>query len=366
MLYIDRKGVEDTLKKVFRALVTIVGAALGPGVVLLVYAVLKNYFEMDLQTALQPWANMLILVVSFLIFGIIFVFISLPIVDGLTKLIENIEKKAAENSVKVVLISVGGLLIGLFAAFLISNILSGVSIVWLTVPVNLLVYAICGYTALRVAALCAKKVMGRKRGGESSSARSNILDTSAVIDGRIFDICKTGIIEGKIVIPCFVLDELRHIADSADSLKRSKGRRGLDILGRIQKELDMSVEVTDTDYDDIAEVDAKLLRMAEATGGRVITNDFNLNKVASVRGVVVFNINDLANAIKPVLVAGESLTVSVIKEGKEFSQGVAYLEDGTMIVVENGRKYIGEAVNVEVTSILQTSAGRMIFAKPAD
>lgn len=184
-----------------------------------------------------------------------------------------------------------------------------------------------------------------------------------IIDGRIVDVLKTGIIEGTVVVPEFVLGELQHIADSADSLKRSKGRRGLDIVAQMQRELSIPVEITDKDYEDTPEVDLKLLKLAKETGGKVLTNDFNLNKVAAVQGVPVFNINDLANAVKPVLIPGEKIKVSIIKEGKEHGQGVAYLEDGTMIVVENGRESIGSMQNVVVTSVLQTSAGRMIFAR---
>ena len=184
-----------------------------------------------------------------------------------------------------------------------------------------------------------------------------------IIDGRIFDILKTGVIEGDIVIPEFVLSELRHIADSADDLKRTKGRRGLDILKKIQTELDIPVEISEVDYEDMPEVDAKLLRLSKQLEATVITNDFNLNKVASVQGVRVFNINELANAVKPTLLPGEEMTVTVVKEGKEFGQGVAFLDDGTMIVVENAKDRINETMEVVVTSALQTAAGRMIFAR---
>ena len=164
-------------------------------------------------------------------------------------------------------------------------------------------------------------------------------------------------------MPGFVLQELRHIADSADSLKRNRGRRGLDILNKMQQELDIPIKVNETDYDDIAEVDAKLIKLAYDMGGVVVTNDYNLNKVAGVQRVPVFNINELANAIKPVVLPGEEMTVTIVKEGKEAGQGVAYLDDGTMIVVDGGRRRVGDAVEVSVTSVLQTSAGRMIFAK---
>jgi len=191
-----------------------------------------------------------------------------------------------------------------------------------------------------------------------------ILDTSVIIDGRIADICKTGFLEGVLVIPEFVLEELQHIADSSDLLKRNRGRRGLDILNKIQKELDVKVLIYEGDYEEIAEVDSKLVKLAKALGGKVVTNDFNLNKVCELQGVSVLNINDLANAVKPVVLPGEEIMVQVIKDGKEHGQGVAYLDDGTMIVVEGGRDFIGMHLEVLVTSVLQTSAGRMIFAKP--
>ena len=192
-----------------------------------------------------------------------------------------------------------------------------------------------------------------------------LLDTSVIIDGRIADICETGFIEGTLLIPVFVLEELQHIADSADQLKRVRGRRGLDILAKIRGESKkLKVEVTNVDYDDITEVDSKLVRLGQEVGGKIITNDFNLNKVAQLRGVEVLNINELSNAVKPVVIPGENMVVSIVKSGKEQGQGVAYLDDGTMIVVENGQRRIGETVEVEVTSALQTAAGRMIFAKP--
>jgi uncharacterized protein YacL len=191
-----------------------------------------------------------------------------------------------------------------------------------------------------------------------------ILDTSVIIDGRIADICKTGFIEGTLVIPEFVLEELQHIADSSDLLKRNRGRRGLDILNKIQKELDVKVLIYEGDFEEISEVDSKLVKLAKVLQGKVITNDFNLNKVCELQGVSVLNINDLANAVKPVVLPGEEILVQVIKDGKEHGQGVAYLDDGTMIVVEGGRDFIGTTLDVLVTSVLQTSAGRMIFAKP--
>ncbi len=202
------------------------------------------------------------------------------------------------------------------------------------------------------------------RSGGRENEVFKILDTSAIIDGRIVDICKTGFLEGVIVVAGFVLEELRHIADSPDLLKRNRGRRGLDVLNKIQKEMDIPVQIYEGDFEDIAEVDSKLVKLAKKINGKIITNDFNLNKVCELQGITVLNINELANAVKPVVLPGEEMAAQIIKDGKETGQGVAYLDDGTMIVVEGGRRYIGETVDVLVTSVLQTAAGRMIFAKP--
>ena len=198
---------------------------------------------------------------------------------------------------------------------------------------------------------------------DAITGRPKILDTSVIIDGRIMDLLQTGFIEGKIIIPDFVLEELRHIADSADSLKRQRGRRGLDILNEIQKQLTVPVEIHTFKAEKPMEVDSMLLKMAEKMDAFVMTNDFNLNKVAEFQGVRVLNINELANAIKPVVLPGEEMQVTIIKAGKEPGQGVAYLNDGTMIVVDGGSKHIGETKTVIVTSVLQTAAGRMIFTK---
>jgi len=194
--------------------------------------------------------------------------------------------------------------------------------------------------------------------------RQIILDTSAVIDGRMADIVQTGFIMGTLVVPRFVLDELRYIADSPDSLRRNRGRRGLDILGRLQKEAPVPVQVSETDFDDARDVDSKLIRLAKSVGGSIMTNDFNLNRVAELEGVQVLNVNHLANAVKVVVLPGEEMEVRIIQEGKESGQGVGFLDDGTMVVVEGGRRYLNEQLEVIVTRVLQTVAGRMIFAAP--
>jgi uncharacterized protein YacL len=203
-----------------------------------------------------------------------------------------------------------------------------------------------------------------KPGGRDNQLK--VLDTSAIIDGRIADLCKTGFLEGVLVIPGFVLGELQKIADSADPLRRNRGRRGLDLLNRMQKENGVTLKIFDHDYEDLSEVDTKLLKMAREMEAKVITNDYNLNKVAELYGVRVLNINELSNAIKPLVLPGEEMTVRVLRDGKEHGQGIGYLDDGTMIVVEGGKNYIGLDLEILVTSVLQTAAGRMIFAKPKE
>ncbi len=201
-------------------------------------------------------------------------------------------------------------------------------------------------------------------GGEKQAKRSyKILDTSVIIDGRIADIAETGFLDGIIVIPQFVLRELQLVADSADSMKRNRGRRGLDILQRIQKIATLSIQIVEDDFPAVREVDLKLIELAKVYEGKIVTNDFNLNKVAQLQGVEVLNINELANSLKPIVLPGEIMKVFILKEGKEYNQGVAYLDDGTMVVVDNARKMIGKTVDISVTSVLQTTAGKMIFGK---
>jgi uncharacterized protein YacL len=209
------------------------------------------------------------------------------------------------------------------------------------------------------------RIVGLFRGA-GLSRRYRILDTSVIIDGRVADICETGFLDGTLVIPQFVLKELQLVADSADSLKRNRGRRGLDILQKIQKMAGLEVMISDLDFPEVREVDLKLIELARALQGKIVTNDFNLNKVAQLRGVAVLNINELANSLKPVVLPGEIMKVFILKEGKEYNQGVAYLDDGTMVVVDNARKLIGKTIDVVVTSVLQTTAGKMIFGRFVD
>jgi uncharacterized protein YacL len=196
--------------------------------------------------------------------------------------------------------------------------------------------------------------------------RYKVLDTSVIIDGRIADICETGFMDGTLVIPQFVLKELQLVADSSDSMKRNRGRRGLDILQKVQKMANVDVMISDVDFPEVREVDLKLIELARSLQGKIVTNDFNLNKVAQLRGVEVLNINELANSLKPVVLPGELMKVFILKEGKEYNQGVAYLDDGTMVVIDNARKMIGKTIDIVVTSVLQTTAGKMIFGRFLD
>ncbi|RKQ32380.1 PIN/TRAM domain-containing protein [Oceanobacillus halophilus] len=270
-----------------------------------------------------------------------------------------------------------GLIIGLIIAYFITQPLQDINIEVISQVLPLFIMILLGYFGFQVGfkrrdefvnlLKTSKKDKRRavdEEDAETNEPRVKILDTSVIIDGRIADICQTNFLEGTIVIPQFVLGELQHIADSSDALKRNRGRRGLDVLNRIQKELPVNVEIYEGDFEDISEVDSKLIKLAKVIDGVIVTNDFNLNKVCDLQGVNVLNINDLANAVKPVVLPGEELVVQVIKDGKEHNQGVAYLDDGTMIVVEEGKDYIGKTIEVLITSVLQTSAGRMIFAKP--
>lgn len=299
--------------------------------------------------------------------AIIFYFVGNGIVFGLRDMVKKGEETLERTPLAHLVSGVAGMAAGLIVSVLLYPALARVNDGgWL----SLAVACGLGYAGYMVGYRKREELRhfvvrsGEKKAEASAPYARKILDTSVIIDGRIADICKTGFVEGTLVIPEFVLEELQHIADSSDLLKRNRGRRGLDILNKIQKELDVEVLIYEGDFEDISEVDTKLVKLAKLLQGKVVTNDFNLNKVCELQGVPVLNINDLANAVKPVVLPGEEIWVQVIKDGKEHGQGVAYLDDGTMIVVEGGGDFIGRTIEVLVTSVLQTSAGRMIFAKP--
>ncbi|GAK04703.1 pili retraction protein PilT [Geomicrobium sp. JCM 19037] len=309
--------------------------------------------------------------------GGLFFVLSLWLADPITRALSIAEEAIVKAPITNVLFGTIGLLLGLMVAYLIGiplgeisfSVFSQILPIFLTVLFGYFGYRIGSQKRDELISLVSNFGKGSNKDSkqESSSDKgvpTKIFDTSVIIDGRIADVCRTRFLEGTVVIPKFVLDELQHIADSSDALKRNRGRRGLDILNQIQKELPVQVKIEDIDFDDVQGVDSKLVKLAQKTSGIVVTNDFNLNKVCDLQGVPVLNINDLANAVKPVVLPGEEMHVQVIKDGKEANQGIGYLDDGTMIVIEEGHKYIGQQIDVVVTSVLQTSAGRMIFAKP--
>jgi uncharacterized protein YacL len=262
-----------------------------------------------------------------------------------------------------------GSVLGIFGAYLFSLVIRNSIAPGHTQSfLQILVMLLMSYVGLVVGAnkgdLLNLAALGGVFGGEKQGKKSyKILDTSVIIDGRIADIAETGFLDGIIVTPQFVLRELQLVADSADSLKRNRGRRGLDILQRLQKVASLQIQIVEDDFPAVREVDLKLIELAKLYEGKIITNDFNLNKVAQLQGVAVLNINELANSLKPIVLPGETMRVFILKEGKEYNQGVAYLDDGTMVVVDNARKMIGKTIDISVTSVLQTTAGKMIFGK---
>lgn len=356
-----------TLQKLMRLLITLAGAGVGAALALAATPFVQELYPED---ALYMLVGMYVCLG--LVGGLAGFVCSKAIIHRTMKLISAVEGKWDAMPFTQIAFSAAGLVTGLIIAALVTQLILSAGASLITISFSALTYLMLGYVGLRIGYRRYRDGKGflRFRRGddedeetavEAAGVPCKLLDTSVIIDGRILDIVKTGFLEGTIVVPQFVLAELRHIADSGDSLRRARGRRGLDVLAKLQKEAQISVD--ETDYPDASEVDVKLLRLCRDMGGTVVTNDYNLNKVAGVTGIRVLNINDLSNAVKPMLLAGEELTVQIVREGKEPGQGVAYLDDGTMIVVENGRRFVGETVQAVVTTVLQTSAGRMIFTK---
>ncbi|HPR23573.1 MAG TPA: PIN domain-containing protein [Bacillota bacterium] len=365
------------LKKLMRLVFTLVGGIIGYGAFLLTKYLL-TISDIGPGRGFTQWQQIGAAIVFVIIFALLFFRLTPSVKRQSQKMARNIESDLQSYSTNELIAGITGLVTGLLIAFLISQIYAGIEVDYLPTVLTVLTYLLLGYLGVVVATKKGKEglaalMSARKATASSgkskkqSDATPKILDTSVIIDGRISDIMKTGFIEGNIVIPEFVLVELRHIADSSDSLKRNRGRRGLDVLNKIQSEYGVEIYNTtgEKSLDEIPEVDVKLLKLAQIMNGKVVTNDFNLNKVASIKGVEVLNINELANTLKPVVLPGEDMSLFLVKEGKENNQAVAYLDDGTMIVVEDGRRHIGKTIEVTVTSVLQTSAGRMIFGKPA-
>lgn len=329
------------------------------------------------------FANIILVLPGLFIFSWLALVLSPFITNALFNYAERLTASLSKVPTSDILVMIFGIGIGLILANLIGSPFSRLPLVGPYIPIVLsLVLSIVGAKlalrkhndivsffnripsrkAVKAPAAEAEDVLAGPLGDRLYSS-NKLLDTSVIIDGRLMDIMAAGFLDGMLVVPNFVLEELQRLSDSADSLKRAKGRRGLDLVQDLQISYKERVLVVDNDYDDLDGVDAKLVRLAKQANADIITNDYNLNKVAGIQGVKVLNINELSNAIKPVVVAGEEMTVYLVKEGKEQNQAVAYLDDGTMIVVENGRSAIGSSAAVVVTSVLQTSAGRMIFAK---
>ncbi|PSL29669.1 uncharacterized protein YacL [Planomicrobium soli] len=356
------------LRRIIQILFLLIGATVG--IIFLPYV-----FEL-IPFLDNPWSNNAI--VAALIGAIIFFLLSLMFADSLVKFMKWMEEKLLHAPTPDLLFGTVGMILGLVVAFLIGFALSTIDIPLVATAAPIVLSVVLGYLGFQVgfqkreemvAMVTLPRLAAAKKAEIEEPVQKTtykLLDTSVIIDGRIADISATGFMEGTFVVPQFVLSELQHIADSSDTLKRTRGRRGLDILKRLQSEREGAIMITEESFDEVSEVDLKLMRAAKKMGGQVVTNDFNLNKVCELHNVPVLNINDLANAVKPVVIPGEDMHVVVIKDGKEQNQGVAYLDDGTMIVIEDGKGFIGQAIDVTVTSVLQTSAGRMIFAKPRD
>ncbi|GAA0117634.1 MULTISPECIES: PIN/TRAM domain-containing protein [Clostridium] len=359
------------IKKILRVLITLGGGSLGyiVGKLVIDYNLLSKIGIMSTSSV----KGILFIIFCILLFLLFFYFISAYVTKLIIKTIDCVEKRLQKLPTADMLLGLAGAVLGLIVASLLANLVKANSAISTIIVfiVTVILVVVCADMAIRKKEDILNLFSNMKKGSTSKDGKlknipkgtAKVLDTSVIIDGRIFDLCQTGFIEGTLVIPNFVLDELRHIADSGDGLKRNRGRRGLDILNKIQKELSIKVEIWEGDFPEIAEVDSKLLKLSQVLNGKVITNDYNLNKVAEVQGVPVLNINELANAIKPVVLPGEDMKIQIVKDGKESGQGLAYLDDGTMIVVEDGRNHIGDIVIVTVTSVLQTAAGRMIFAR---
>lgn len=353
------------MKRLLKVMISLVTAAVSFAILHMLLAIELFQFGNKLEIYLPIGGAIFIGLIFYILF-------SSKLTDILLKRLSQTEERLTKMNFKELVFAVFGCLIGLVIANLIGLAFRGFGpvgtfiIVLLNVLLGVLGFRVARRKKDEVNVTNLQKILIQTNPLQQEGVlygRPKILDTSVIIDGRIMDLLQTGFIEGKIIIPDFVLEELRHIADSADGLKRNRGRRGLDILNEIQKQLAVPVEIKEFSVPQPMEVDSMLLKMAESMDAFVVTNDFNLNKVAEFQGVRVLNINELANAIKPVVLPGEEMEVTIIKAGKEMGQGIAYLNDGTMIVVDGGNKFIGETKKVSVTSVLQTAAGRMIFTK---
>lgn len=355
----------------FKLTISIIGLVIG-------YIVVTTLLNNGIINIENNYLRLSVEIITSLFFALIFFSISGRLRVLLSNIIKQIEIEVSKKPLYEVIFASIGLIIGLLIAFLLSQLITNFNLGFFGSLISLIIYVVFGYLGLVLPAKNKETLLSIIKDGsnlnrqrkatteilkDSDYTDKKILDTSAIIDGRILEIARSGFLEGPLILPLFILEELQHIADSSDSLKRNRGRRGLEVMNGIQNLSNIKVIIIDEKYEDVTEVDSKLVKLAKDEGAKIITNDFNLNKVAEVQGVGVLNINELANALKPVAIPGESMMVQIIKEGQESNQGVAYLDDGTMIVIESGKNFIGESKEVIVTSVLQTNAGKMIFAK---
>ncbi|MFR0581455.1 PIN/TRAM domain-containing protein [Limosilactobacillus mucosae] len=357
-------------KKIIRLLFVIVGAAVGFYYLPPIWIAMRNQFGVQLARPIES-------VIDFLIGALVFWLISLPLTNWTIKMLKQVENALTKKSVTYLLFGAISTIFGLILAILISIPLWRLSIPVVNNVLPVLLMILFSYLGFHLGTTrqdeWRKLLMRRGRDDQDAQVikrqdenyhHYKILDTNILIDGRIYDLVKTGFLEGTLLVPNFVLYELQYIADAGESIKRVRGRRGLDILNKLRSEKIVPVEMYKGDFEDIKEVDEKLIALAKKVDGVIVTNDYNLNKVIQFQNVQVLNINNLAKSLRPRVIPGEQLTVVVVKKGTERQQGVAYLDDGTMVVVEDGRYYMNEQLDVEVTSALQTDAGRMIFARP--
>jgi len=344
-------GVGLMLEKALKYAFAVVGGITG-------YTVTRFVF-MKTGLSLNSFPGVCIIVIASVTFGALMLVMGGKTVSYAVITVEKAEKLLLSLSLYELMICAGGLIAGLIIANLLSVAFMRIQIIGipLTIITNILFGSLGVFLAL------SKRNENILEDKKRQGFVRKILDTSVIIDGRILDICRTGFIEGELIIPDFVLEELRRLADSHDDLIRAKGRRGLDVLNGLKNDSRIPVKIIKTKYDSSTEVDERLMQFAKDEKACIVTNDYNLNKVASISRISILNINDLSSALKPLAVSGEEMTVKIVKEGKENGQGVGYLDDGTMVVVEGACKYKGHEVDVIVTSVLQTSAGRMIFAK---
>ena len=331
------------------------------------FTILRTIF-IENNIVLNTNARNALYILCSLAFCALFYFIASKIIEYVGSFIDDVENRLASITLAELFMCALGLIIGLIVANLVSIPILKIEVIGLPISVMLnILFGMLGVVlALRKRNENIFDMFKDSKSGHSRNSQTTnykILDTSTIIDGRILDVSNTGFIDGEFIIPSFILEELRHISDSQDALRRARGRRGLDILNLLQKEGKVNVRIEEYDLPDNIEVDEKLLRTAQKLKGNLITTDYNLSKVAKLKGIKVLNINDLANSVKPIALPGEEMDVLIVKEGKENGQGVAFLDDGTMVVVESGRKYVGEQIPVQVTSVLQTSSGRLVFAK---